>query len=85
VTGGLQARQYSSTATTGRGLRIVESLSTSWGVLPAADGKTVWALLPLEDPPPAGDDGDDEVQQPLSAGAPRGRDPAPDGPLARAA
>jgi hypothetical protein len=57
VPGGLQARQYSSTATTGRGLRIVESLSSAWGVATAADGKTVWALLPLEDPlPPAEDD-----------------------------
>lgn len=55
--GGLQARAYSSTATTGRGLRIVEGLSSSWGVVPTADGKTVWALLPLEDPLPArGDD-----------------------------
>ena len=50
--GGLLARQYSSTATTGRGLRIVETLSSSWGVTSSVDGKTVWALLPLEDPLP---------------------------------
>jgi anti-sigma regulatory factor (Ser/Thr protein kinase) len=50
VPGGLQARTYSSTATTGRGLRIVEGLSSSWGVDPTVDGKTVWALLPLEEP-----------------------------------
>ena len=56
---GLHARQYSSTATTGRGLRIVESLSSSWGVAATADGKTVWALLPLEDPLPADEDEDD--------------------------
>ena len=60
VPGGLLARQYSSTATTGRGLRIVESLSSSWGVTSSADGKTVWALLPLEDPLPARSDDDVE-------------------------
>ena len=82
--GGLSARQYSSTATTGRGLRIVESLSTSWGVAPTADGKTVWALLPLEDPLQAGDDGEHEQARsnptPSAPAAPR-----PAGPLARAA
>ncbi len=50
--GGLHPRQYSSTATTGRGLRIVDTLARSWGVVPTGDGKTVWVLLPLEDPPP---------------------------------
>jgi hypothetical protein len=83
--GGLHARQYSSTATTGRGLRIVESLSSSWGVAPTADGKTVWALLPLEDPLPAGDDGEDEEQSVSAAAAPSCAGPAPAGPLARAA
>ena len=59
--GGLQARHYSSTATTGRGLRIVESLATAWGVVQAGDGgKTVWAVLPLEDPLPTGEDDDDQ-------------------------
>ena len=83
ATGGLHARQYSSTATTGRGLRIVESLATAWGVAPTADGKTVWALLPLEDPLRAGDDGDQERS--VSAAAPGGADPTPAGPLAHAA
>lgn len=46
---GLQARSYSATATTGRGLRIVESLSEAWGVSPEGDGKAVWAVLPIED------------------------------------
>jgi len=45
----LQARQYGATATTGRGLSIVESLSQSWGVTPRSGGKTVWALVPLDD------------------------------------
>ena len=84
VPGGLHARHYSSTATTGRGLRIVESLSTAWGVAPTADGKTVWAVLPLEDPLPSEDDGDD-AEQPVSAAAPRGAEAAPAGPLARSA
>lgn len=34
----------------GRGLRIVESMSDAWGVIPAADGKAVWFTLV---PPPA--------------------------------
>jgi len=83
VPGGLQARQYSSTATTGRGLRIVETLSTAWGVEPAGDGKTVWALLPLEDPLPA-DDAEDEAT-PVRLSAATAGVPAPAGPLARAA
>jgi len=32
-------------AMNGRGMRIVAMLTTSWGVLPAADGKVVWATL----------------------------------------
>ncbi len=37
-------RQYSLEAPTGRGLRIVDSLATRWGVEPgdAGEGKTVW-------------------------------------------
>jgi hypothetical protein len=31
----------------GRGLGIVEALSIAWGVIPAADGKTVWYELSL--------------------------------------
>jgi len=34
-------------AVNGRGLRIVAVLATSWGVLPTADGKVVWATLRL--------------------------------------
>ena len=82
VVGGLHARQYSSTATTGRGLRIVASLSSAWGVVPTDDGKTVWALLPLEDLHPARDDGDERLAS--GAAAPAG-EPAPAGPLAQAA
>ena len=83
--GGLQARQYSSTATTGRGLRIVETLARSWGVTPTPDGKTVWALLPVEDPLPAGDEADDEQQAVPGAAAAARPESAPVGPLARTA
>jgi anti-sigma regulatory factor (Ser/Thr protein kinase) len=31
----------------GRGLRIVETLTRRWGVVPAVDGKTVWVELDL--------------------------------------
>ena len=84
VPGGLQARSYSSTATTGRGLRIVTGLARAWGVVPAGDGKTVWVLLPIEDPLPAEDDADDPEQQPVAGAAPGARSvPAPTGPLTR--
>ncbi len=84
VPGGLQARQYSSTATTGRGLRIVATLSASWGVEPTADGKTVWAVLPLEDPLPGRRDGEDgEVPTGASTGV--AASGAPTGPQARVA
>jgi len=33
-------------ATGGRGLRIVEKLSTRWGTSSDADGTTVWAEVP---------------------------------------
>ena len=45
----LQSRQYGPTATTGRGLHIVQSLSRDWGVTVHDAGKTVWALLPVQD------------------------------------
>jgi len=34
-------------AVTGRGMRLVDSLSSRWGVEPAPPGKTVWFELPL--------------------------------------
>ncbi|MDP9075612.1 MAG: ATP-binding protein [Actinomycetota bacterium] len=38
-------RHYSTQATTGRGLGMVDFLAQRWGVLPQANGKTVWAEL----------------------------------------
>lgn len=35
------------TAAGGFGLRVVDSLATSWGWSPTADGKTVWATFDL--------------------------------------
>jgi anti-sigma regulatory factor (Ser/Thr protein kinase) len=32
--------------TTGRGLRIVEAVADSWGVVPTPHGKSVWFTLP---------------------------------------
>ena len=31
---------------TGRGLRIVEAMSDTWGIDPSSDGKTVWFTVP---------------------------------------
>jgi anti-sigma regulatory factor (Ser/Thr protein kinase) len=38
-------RSHSADATTGRGLQMLDRLSTSWGVEPSASGKTVWFEL----------------------------------------
>lgn len=36
---------HSSSDLSGRGLGIVERLSTDWGIMPSASGKVVWAEL----------------------------------------
>ncbi len=40
-------RDRNPRATSGRGLRLIAMVSQSWGVEYTADGKTVWAELPL--------------------------------------
>jgi hypothetical protein len=40
------------TGARGRGLGLVSSIATSWGVNPRSDGKSVWALLPPGHPSP---------------------------------
>ena len=35
-------RHYSATATTGRGVEVLDSLADAWGWRPDDDGKTVW-------------------------------------------
>lgn len=35
-------RAHSTTATTGRGLRILDDLTVRWGTRPTASGKVVW-------------------------------------------
>jgi anti-sigma regulatory factor (Ser/Thr protein kinase) len=43
-----RSRDYGVDATTGRGLRLIASLSTHWGVEPAGAGKSVWFELPAD-------------------------------------
>jgi serine/threonine-protein kinase RsbW len=43
-----QPRSPSPDEPSGRGLRIIESMSASWGVSPSAGGKVVWFTLPVE-------------------------------------
>jgi len=57
-------RDYGTSATTGRGLRLVDELSAGWGVDLRDDGKTVWAVLRLDDEDA---DGDDEAEEDLDA------------------
>jgi anti-sigma regulatory factor (Ser/Thr protein kinase) len=40
-----RVRRHSAEATTGRGLQLLESVATSWGVQPVSGGKTVWFAL----------------------------------------
>jgi anti-sigma regulatory factor (Ser/Thr protein kinase) len=40
-----QSRNYDLDATTGRGLRLVETLSCEWGVSKKGKDKTVWAVV----------------------------------------
>lgn len=51
-------RLFSRTASTGRGMRLVHSLSAGHGVTPRPDGKTVWVRLTAA----AADRGDDELE-----------------------
>lgn len=37
-----EMRRYARSASTGRGLRLVDELAERWGVEPGRDGKTVW-------------------------------------------
>lgn len=41
-------RRYSLDAATGRGLGLVELMSSSWGCTPASDGKEIWFVLSTE-------------------------------------
>jgi len=67
-------RRFSRESTTGRGMRLVETLAQSWGVDRGAGGKTVWLeLVPAED----GDGGPADLDQwfdgdDLPTGAPVG-------------
>ena len=42
-------RRHSAEATTGRGLQLLETVATRWGVQPLSGGKTVWFELDGED------------------------------------
>ncbi len=43
-----QRRHYATTATTGRGLALVEATAQDWGVERRDDGKVVWFTLPTQ-------------------------------------
>jgi len=59
-------RDYAATAGTGRGLLLIDGLTTSWGTVPHSDGKTVWFELDAHPADP-----------PFGAGALPGPSPAP--------
>jgi anti-sigma regulatory factor (Ser/Thr protein kinase) len=42
-----ELRSYASDAVTGRGLALVETLASSWGVEATPNGKIVWCEIPL--------------------------------------
>jgi hypothetical protein len=45
-----QARNYAVDASTGRGIKIIDSFSATWGATPTAEGKTVWAHVRPDEP-----------------------------------
>lgn len=49
-------RHHSTTATTGRGLRLLDELADAWSVADDRDGKTVWFSLTTDRDPWAGYD-----------------------------
>jgi anti-sigma regulatory factor (Ser/Thr protein kinase) len=42
-----QVKDVPPTAVSGRGLRLIDAIADSWGVEPTANGKAVWAELPV--------------------------------------
>jgi anti-sigma regulatory factor (Ser/Thr protein kinase) len=52
-------RVFSRTSSTGRGMRLVHSLSAEHGVRPHGDGKTIWVRLT----PASSERGDDEIAE----------------------
>ena len=57
-----QQRHYGTGATTGRGIALVEALSTAWGVESSPTGKTVWCRVGSDDELPDFDlDDADEI------------------------
>jgi anti-sigma regulatory factor (Ser/Thr protein kinase) len=52
-------RVFSRTSSTGRGMRLVHSLSAEHGVRPSGDGKTIWVRLT----PASSERGDDEIAE----------------------
>ncbi|MGH8981084.1 MAG: ATP-binding protein [Acidimicrobiales bacterium] len=42
---GPMPKRYSADSPTGRGLRLIDALSTEWGVTRSADGKVVWFVV----------------------------------------
>lgn len=59
-------KDYGTSATTGRGLRLVDELAAGWGVDLHDDGKTVWALLQVDEPFGGSDQDDADVDTLLS-------------------
>ena len=45
---GPRQRRFSNEASTGRGLLLVEAMSSAWGVIQRAGGKTIWFELVAE-------------------------------------
>jgi anti-sigma regulatory factor (Ser/Thr protein kinase) len=43
-------REYDATSVTGRGLQLIDRLTTRWGVEVDAEGKTVWFEIPVSGP-----------------------------------
>ena len=61
-----RVQHFSADAATGRGVRLLESLASAWGVQSTGRGKCVWFALPLRGEPAAAEwDFDLEAVDPL--------------------
>jgi hypothetical protein len=78
-----KGRNYAVDASTGRGIKIIDSFSATWGATPTPDGKIVWAHVRPDEPnmltyvaadpePAVAADVDDSADRPADPSPPRG-------------
>ena len=59
-------RRYSAESATGRGLQLLDELTSDWGSLPESGGKVVWCVVRPVDLAPPGSADDADVEELLA-------------------